>query len=84
MKERQQIISLITRILEDKGADYPALNGDTIFLSGDLDFDSLDLAGLVSELEDLYGSSPFENGFVNFQTVDELAKLFATASNSND
>lgn len=64
-------------LLVGKGAALPALNEHTLFLGGELDIDSLDLATLVVTLEELTGKQPFREGFREFRTVGELARLFA-------
>jgi hypothetical protein len=45
-------------------------------LGGNLRIDSLDLAMLVRELEELNGHDPFAGGFIEFRTAGELAKLY--------
>jgi hypothetical protein len=42
-----------------------------------LPIDSLDLAGLVVEMELLTGTDPFADGFINFNTIGEFAALYA-------
>jgi acyl carrier protein len=64
-------------LLAGKGAALPVLDDQTLFLGGDLDIDSLDLATLVVTLEELTGKQPFREGFREFRTVGELARLFA-------
>jgi acyl carrier protein len=66
----------LMQILRDKGAATGEINGDTLLLNGPFDIDSLDLATLVVSLEEKTGMTPFANGFVLFNTVGELAKLF--------
>jgi acyl carrier protein len=46
-------------------------------VGGSLGIDSLDLAGLVVDLQTSTGLDPFAAGFVNFRTAGELADLFA-------
>ena len=76
----QQVFGHIQRLLaelaENKGASLPAINGNTQLLGGDLPIDSLDLATLVRELEDATGHDPFREGFIDFKTVGELARLY--------
>jgi hypothetical protein len=38
--------------------------------------DSLDLAMLVREMEERVGHDPFQDGFIDFRTAGELAKLY--------
>jgi acyl carrier protein len=73
----QQIVKIVSQILEDKGADVPAITANTELLSGQLAIDSLDLAMMVSELEGVMGHDPFARGFIEFRTAGELAKLYA-------
>lgn len=72
-----KIETIVQRILSDKGMDAPAINADSELLSGDVSIDSLDLAMLVRELEDELGFDPFADGFIEFKTAGELAKLYA-------
>ena len=54
------------------------LDSTTILLEDVIEFDSLELAGLVAHLETLTNYDPFDGGFLEFFTIGELAKLFAT------
>lgn len=54
------------------------LGPDTLLLENIIGFDSLELAGLVAHLETLTNFDPFEEGFLEFFTISELAKLFST------
>ena len=75
----QLICSKIRTTLTDKGESIGQLDASTALLGGDLPLDSLDLAGIVVELEQATGRDPFGGGFVEFQTVRELAELFDNA-----
>jgi acyl carrier protein len=79
--DRAAVIALIgRRILEiaaQKGAAAPAVVPGTPLFEGQLPIDSLDLAGLVVELETATGVEPFRDGLVDFHTVGDLAALFA-------
>jgi acyl carrier protein len=79
--DRAAVIALIgRRILEiaaQKGAAAPAIASDTPLFEGQLPIDSLDLAGLVVELETATGVEPFREGLIDFHTVGDLAALFA-------
>jgi acyl carrier protein len=68
----QQLASIMT----SKGLPAPKIAAGTQLLGGDLGIDSLDLAVLVSELESVIGHDPFRNGFIEFRTAGELAKLY--------
>ena len=76
----QQVLGHIQRLLaelaENNGASLPPIDGGTQLLGGYLPIDSLDLATLVRELEDVTGHDPFREGFINFRTVGELAQLY--------
>ncbi|WP_353860665.1 acyl carrier protein [Azospirillum formosense] len=69
----------LARIAAEKGETLPALGPDTRFLGGDLPIDSLDLATLLVVLEQRTGQDPFRAGFVQFNTVGELAALYRPA-----
>jgi acyl carrier protein len=76
-----EIMSLIQRILGDlasaKGASIGTVRESTRLLGGELPIDSLDLATLVVELEQVTGHDPFQSGFIEFRTVGELSRLYA-------
>ena len=79
MNEQQvlgQIQKLLAELAENKGATLPPIQASTQLLGGDLPIDSLDLATLVRELEDVTGHDPFRDGFIDFKTVGELAKMY--------
>ncbi|MFN4184922.1 MAG: acyl carrier protein [Hyphomonas sp.] len=73
----EQITAIVQRMLEDKGVKAVTIEADTELLGGAINIDSLDLAMLVRELEDVVGHDPFAEGFIEFRTVGELAKLYA-------
>ena len=50
---------------------------DTLLLGGRLGIDSLDLAAIVVNLSEIAQNDPFANGFIEFRTVGELARLYA-------
>jgi acyl carrier protein len=68
---------LVTSALENKGLPDSKIEGGTELLGGSVGIDSLDLAMLVRELEEVAGHDPFSNGFIEFRTAGELAKLYA-------
>jgi len=72
-----QIDMLVQRILTDKGETSSPITADVELLGGAIAIDSLDLAMLVRELEDVVGHDPFKDGFIDFRTAGELAKLYA-------
>ena len=68
---------LVSNTLEGKGLPVAKIEAQTELLGGDVGIDSLDLALLVRELEEVAGHDPFSNGFIEFRTAGELAKLYA-------
>jgi len=70
------IEKIVQRTLSDKGMPAPAVTADSVLLGGDINIDSLDLAMRVRELEDVVGFDPFQDGFIDFRTAGELAKLY--------
>ena len=76
-----EILGHIQRILVDmvsaKGMQMGTVDESTQLLGGDLPIDSLDLATLVVELEQVTGRDPFHAGFIDFHTVGELSRLYA-------
>ena len=73
-----EIVSYIKNFLNvmNYNLDYE-LNSNTLLLEEVIGFDSLELAGLVAHLETLTEKDPFEEGFLEFFTIGELAKLFS-------
>ena len=71
------IVEIMGRTLVDKGVSAPKIVESSELLASDLGFDSLDLALLVRELEDIVGYDPFQNGFIEFRTIGQLADLYA-------
>ena len=70
-----EISALLNRIIAEKGECPREIDGETFMLGGDLPIDSLDLATIVVELQALTGRDPFQDGFIHFRTVGELARL---------
>lgn len=70
------IEKIVGNILSSKGLPPPRIDANTELLGGDVGIDSLDLAMLVRELEDATGFDPFHEGFIEFRTAGELAKLY--------
>ncbi|PZO54454.1 MAG: acyl carrier protein [Alphaproteobacteria bacterium] len=71
-----EISKAITQIMSDKGLPAPTVTADTELLGGELPIDSLDLAMLVREMEERVGFDPFQDGFIDFRTAGEMAKLY--------
>lgn len=72
----QHIEKLVHTALDNKGEDPRPVAADTELLGDELGIDSLDLAMLVRELEEITGHDPFKDGFIDFRTAGELAKLY--------
>ncbi len=72
----QHIQKLVNNALSDKGEDPQDVGPETELLGEELGIDSLDLAMLVRELEQITGHDPFKDGFIDFRTAGELAKLY--------
>jgi acyl carrier protein len=74
MKHLEQAVS---DTLAMKGCPPTALTASTRVLGGDLAIDSLDLAAIVVTLAETTGKDPFSEGFIEFRTIGELAKLYS-------
>lgn len=72
------VVEAINKQISDKGEPAPAIDENTALLGGSLPIDSLDLAVIVIQLRDATGRDPFENGFIDFRTVGDLARLYAS------
>ena len=69
--------SSVDSILAERGEPTVSLGEGTRLLGGeDIAIDSLDLAVIVTELQEASGVDPFEEGFIAFSTVGELVDLF--------
>lgn len=74
---RSSIESSLNRILIQKGQNSIQLQDDMRLLGGDIQIDSLDLAVLITEMQEVSRKDPFKAGFRNFRTVGELAGMYA-------
>lgn len=72
-----RIQETLNQILDAKGVPRVQLREEVAVLDGTLPIDSLDLAQIVIELQSATGKDPFRDGFIQFRTVGELARLFA-------
>jgi len=70
------IVARVQQLARDKGLPPRSLNEASTLLNGGID--SLDLAALVVELQEKTNRDPFENGLVPFESVSELAELYAS------
>jgi acyl carrier protein len=75
MSKVDDIIKLMQEVAKENDLELGSVNAHTKILS-DTDFDSLALAELVVKLEEETGKDPFVDGFINFQTIEELANLY--------
>ena len=69
------IVQWKARIAE-KGGDTSAIGPSTVLLQSS-GADSLDLAILVSQLEECTGRDPFASAAPEFQTIRDLARHYA-------
>ena len=76
MEIRRSIFSYIDKVREQKGLEVMKASDDTELIGEDTGLDSLDLAVLVTELEQKTGKDPFKEGFIMFRTVAEWAALY--------
>lgn len=74
---KDNIAQIINITVSGRGKTVPQITEDTVLLGDELPIDSLDLAVLVVEMEQLTGKDPFKHGLINFRTVGELARLYA-------
>ena len=73
---QSHIETTVNRQLSQKGLASMVLGPSSRFLGGDIPIDSLDLAVIVTELQRATKKDPFKDGFRNFQTVGDLARLY--------
>jgi acyl carrier protein len=71
----QQIEKIVGTIAVSKGLLAPKVEANTVLLT-ELPIDSLDLAAVLGELQQLTNHDPFKAGFINFRTAGELARLY--------
>jgi len=76
-----QVVSAIDTLVQDalkqRGLPPQPITVDTLLLGSSLGIDSLDLAAIVVQLTEETGKDPFDDGFIDFRTVGELARLYA-------
>lgn len=72
-----RIEAAVGEIAESKGASQPKVSAASRMLGGELPIDSLDLATIVLQLDAETGRQPFKDGFIEFRTAGELAKLYS-------
>lgn len=71
------IVQIIQSKLKEKGLVACEIFPESQLLGGSIPIDSLDLATIIVEIEENITIRPFEEGFINFQTVGELAALYS-------
>lgn len=74
--DKEKIINEIISYIKSVNVSQVELTKNTKLLEEIIDFDSLELAGLVAHIEQFVDFDPFEGGFVEFETISELAELF--------
>lgn len=74
--DKEKIINEIISYIKSVNVTQVELTKSTKLLEEIIDFDSLELAGLVAHIEQFVDFDPFEGGFVEFETISELAELF--------
>jgi len=79
--DKKDLIDKIIDYLNKINPKVNSLNDKTKLLEEVIDFDSLDLAGLISYLEEETNLDPFQDGFIEFESIEELAILFTEKSN---
>ena len=79
--EKQGLVLAISQMVQssmrDKGLAIVPVSANSVLLDSGIGIDSLDLAAIVVQLTEKTGRDPFANGFIEFQTVGELASLYA-------
>lgn len=66
----------ILEVLTENGLEHVPMNPSTNILK-DTPIDSMGLAIVVTKLEEKTKTDPFADGFILFQTIEELADLYA-------
>lgn len=69
------VIETILEVIQENGLEQRVLEPSSILLQ-DTGLDSLALAEVLVKLELNTGKDPFKEGFVNFRTPEELARLY--------
>ncbi len=80
MKVDEAIVEYINRVRAQKGLEVMSASKDTELIGEKSGLDSLDLAVLVTELEQKTGKDPFKDGFIMFRTIGELTVLYENCS----
>ena len=72
---RALVVSTLQEVMAENGLDVVELRLSTRILR-ETEIDSMGLAVAVLKLEETTGKDPFSEGFILFETVDELAALY--------
>lgn len=72
-----KIGAIINEIREGRDLQPVEISRETRFAEDYLDLDSLDVAGIIVELEAYTGHDPFAEAFIDFQAAGQLADLYA-------
>jgi len=74
------VIALIrdftVRRSEERGLPAVEVSEETVLMGDTTGLDSLDVATLIFELQQATDYDPFADGFIEFQTAGELARMF--------
>ncbi|MBN2799016.1 MAG: acyl carrier protein [Deltaproteobacteria bacterium] len=82
MEEREIILEALARVCDEKGLAPTALQDHTVLGASGLDFDSLDMATVVAELDGILGKDPFASQQASFHTVADFVELYRRATAS--
>jgi len=69
------VIECIEEVIKQNDLEESTLKPETIILA-ETSLDSLALAEVIVYMEAKTQKDPFADGFINFQTVEELAHLY--------
>ncbi len=69
------VLRCISEVLKENQKPLVELSGETDLIR-DAGLDSLDLALVIVKLEEATGYDPIAEGFIDFVTVDDLARLY--------
>jgi acyl carrier protein len=71
---------LTARHCEERGLPKVAVQDATVLMGDATGLDSLDLATMIFDLQQATGDDPFAEGFIEFTTAGELARLFGAGA----
>jgi len=76
MNHSALVTEIISKVLHSSGKSLPSNISESTNILKETELDSLGLAEVVMLLEAKTNKDPFANGFINFQTIGELAALY--------